>query len=315
MRHGLMICSLLLLTLCATACEEELPSAAMPDWDTVACFGITPPDGAWSTPAGPLQASDDAGATDVMAGDVETSDALEAGPTEDAQDTTDTLEDAVTDAVTDDITDAVELSDARANDTGPADAGPTDDSESTGKADDPDGRDGSAAEPTASDVDPCETAPGQCVGLPPAEFDLHDFQPQSCGYDAVYGLDLYKGRITVVGLMAAWCGFCQSQVQYMEQMRYELQTAGYDVEFLAINAWNALAQQEKLLNRCAFPLLQDQENIDVWTMMDGGKDDFYIYDREGNLAVYLGRTSEAWPGALALPEGYEKLRSAILSVE
>ncbi len=54
------------------------------------------------------------------------------------------------------------------------------------------------------DVDPCVSAPATCVGAAMPEWELFDFQPRSCGYKATYGLDLYKGHVTVVALLAAW---------------------------------------------------------------------------------------------------------------
>ena len=54
------------------------------------------------------------------------------------------------------------------------------------------------------DVDPCTSAPATCVGAAMPEWELYDFQPRSCGYRATYGLDLFKGHVTVVALLAAW---------------------------------------------------------------------------------------------------------------
>lgn len=60
-----------------------------------------------------------------------------------------------------------------------------------------------AAEP-AGPEDPCDGSPGTCVGEAAPQWALYDFQPQSCGYEAVYGLDTFKGRPTVAVLLAAW---------------------------------------------------------------------------------------------------------------
>ena len=45
----------------------------------------------------------------------------------------------------------------------------------------------------------------------------------------------------------------------MERMRLELKKDGLEdeVAFVAINAYHALDDQEKLIERCSFPLLQD----------------------------------------------------------
>jgi hypothetical protein len=52
-----------------------------------------------------------------------------------------------------------------------------------------------AADPSGEGSPP---AGGPVVGDPPAEFALRDFQPQSCGYEAVYGLDVLRGRVTLI---------------------------------------------------------------------------------------------------------------------
>ena len=38
----------------------------------------------------------------------------------------------------------------------------------------------------------------------PEDFALFDFQPQSCGFQATYGLSLYENHVTMVALLAAW---------------------------------------------------------------------------------------------------------------
>ena len=44
---------------------------------------------------------------------------------------------------------------------------------------------------------------GPAVGSPAPTWALTDFQPQSCGYGATYGLEAFHGRVTVVAL---WSG-------------------------------------------------------------------------------------------------------------
>jgi hypothetical protein len=42
------------------------------------------------------------------------------------------------------------------------------------------------------------------IGEAAPVFALTDFQPQSCGFGATYGLEAFKGKVTVVVLLAAW---------------------------------------------------------------------------------------------------------------
>ena len=68
----------------------------------------------------------------------------------------------------------------------------------------------------------CKGKPASCVGTPMLDWKLKDFQPQSCGYEKVYGNRAFRGKVTVVVLLAAWCGFCQAQTEKLERMRLEL---------------------------------------------------------------------------------------------
>ena len=42
------------------------------------------------------------------------------------------------------------------------------------------------------------------LGAQGPTFALADFQPQSCGYRADYGLPTFTGRVTVVAILAGW---------------------------------------------------------------------------------------------------------------
>lgn len=104
----------------------------------------------------------------------------------------------------------------------------------------------------------------------------------------------------------------------MEQMRLEIEAAGHDVQFVAINKADAVDDQAKLTVRCSYPLLQDVEEVDVWGVHhQGHKDDFYIYDRDGKLVDYLPVNGDAEgkrPVNLSTPDGYKTLKTAIVDV-
>ena len=79
---------------------------------------------------------------------------------------------------------------------------------------------------------------------------------------------------------------------------------------ITINKGDAEEFQEKLLEKCAFPQLQDGEDELVWNMMGGGKDDFYIYDANGELVEYLPFNGEIDTN-LSKEEGFAYLKNAI----
>jgi hypothetical protein len=63
-------------------------------------------------------------------------------------------------------------------------------------------------ESDAADSGPAEAdagAPPQPeIGEPAPDWTLYDFQPQSCGFTGHYGLDVFKGEVTVAVLLASW---------------------------------------------------------------------------------------------------------------
>jgi hypothetical protein len=42
---------------------------------------------------------------------------------------------------------------------------------------------------------------GPPVGEPPPQWALRDFQPQSCGYGATYGLEVFRGEVTLLAIL------------------------------------------------------------------------------------------------------------------
>ena len=95
-------------------------------------------------------------------------------------------------------------------------------------------------------------------------------------------------------------------------MRNQLLAAGLEVNFVSINKDDAADKQHKLIERCAFPLLQDLPEVGVWDLQDGGKDDFYIYDADGTLVQYLPYGGDVDLN-LNTAEGYDNLWNAILT--
>jgi len=96
-------------------------------------------------------------------------------------------------------------------------------------------------------------------------------------------------------------------------MRLELELAGETVQFLSVNMPSGLETQSSLAEKCSYPLFQDLEEVDMWGLMNGAKDDFYIYDTQGNLARYYAWGSEPELN-LSTDEGYAALKAGILGV-
>ena len=93
----------------------------------------------------------------------------------------------------------------------------------------------------------------------------------------------------------------------------ELEVAGHEVNFVSINKYDGVATQEEMVKHCAFPQLQDTEELDIWGQMGGGKDDFYIFDADGVLQTYF-RFYGPISTILSEPDDYQTVKQAILSV-
>jgi len=166
---------------------------------------------------------------------------------------------------------------------------------------------GGGAGGSAAQFEPTE------VGAPLPVYQLQDFQPRSCGFGATYGLQVAEQDVVVVALLAGWCSYCQSQAFYLEEMRQELQAAGHAVRFYAVNKRDAVDAQNNLTERCAFPLLQDLPEVNVWDRHHAGlKDDIYVYGSDGTLSALL-RMSDTVNTNLSTGVGYQTVKSAIAS--
>lgn len=97
-------------------------------------------------------------------------------------------------------------------------------------------------------------------------------------------------------------------------MRQELEGSGYNVNVVAINIVRAETSQSSLSSRCSFDLLQDVASVNVWSLMGGGKDDFFIYRQEATLAPsgYLPLGGPVYTN-LSSTEGYANVYNAIVA--
>lgn len=100
-------------------------------------------------------------------------------------------------------------------------------------------------------------------------------------------------------------------------MRLEFRRDGYDVQFVTVNMWDAVANQHSLYEKCSFPIFQDVSipaSDNVWNKHVGKKDDMYIYDRNGILAKVFPYASEEFNTNMSTPEGYAFVKNSIIEV-
>ncbi|KAG8194047.1 hypothetical protein JTE90_028389 [Oedothorax gibbosus] len=81
-----------------------------------------------------------------------------------------------------------------------------------------------------------------------------------------------------------------AQASSLESLRKHFRTYGMtDLRFMIVNSNLQHAQQivHELQNRVSFDVHQDTKENNVWGLLEGGKDDIYVYDRCGRLAYYI----------------------------
>uniref|UniRef100_A0A2K5IMY6 Selenoprotein P n=1 Tax=Colobus angolensis palliatus TaxID=336983 RepID=A0A2K5IMY6_COLAP len=105
-----------------------------------------------------------------------------------------------------------------------------------------------------------------------------------------------KGSVTVVALLQANYSFYVFLPKYfrLEDLRVKLEKEGYsNISYIVVNhqGISSRLKYPHLKNKVSehIPVYQQEENqTDVWTLLNGSKDDFLIYDRCGLLVYHLG---------------------------
>uniref|UniRef100_A0A8D1VAU7 Selenoprotein P n=1 Tax=Sus scrofa TaxID=9823 RepID=A0A8D1VAU7_PIG len=102
------------------------------------------------------------------------------------------------------------------------------------------------------------------------------------------------GSVTVVALLQASCYLCILQASRLEDLRVKLEKEGYsNISYIVVNHQGIASQLKYVYLKSKvsehIPVYQQEENqTDVWTLLNGNKDDFLIYDRCGLLVYHLG---------------------------
>ena len=90
------------------------------------------------------------------------------------------------------------------------------------------------------------------------------------------------GNVTLVTLINASYRFGLKQASSLENMLRFLRKSGLkDINFIVINSKDLDSKQKfrELSQKVSFSLYQESEEELVWNVLDGGKDDMFIYDR------------------------------------
>lgn len=167
---------------------------------------------------------------------------------------------------------------------------------------------------SGTDPNACKTP--ACIGDMGPLWELHDYQPLSCGYGKDYGFADFIGKPVMVVFLAGWCPYCRGQAEALEKMRLELSQAGHRFNVAIINmaSANTVAYRKMLLDRTMIPLFQDNDFADLETRHSANKDDMFIYDSRGILQDTFLHGKDSRPSNLSTPEGFNAVKEAFLKV-
>uniref|UniRef100_A0A4X2JVP5 Selenoprotein P N-terminal domain-containing protein n=1 Tax=Vombatus ursinus TaxID=29139 RepID=A0A4X2JVP5_VOMUR len=102
------------------------------------------------------------------------------------------------------------------------------------------------------------------------------------------------GRVTVVALLQARYHWKYVAAYLLEDLRMKLESEGFSsISYIVVNHQGNPSQLnfKQLKDKVSenITVYQQEENQkDVWTTLNGNKDDFLIYDRCGRLVYHLG---------------------------
>lgn len=102
------------------------------------------------------------------------------------------------------------------------------------------------------------------------------------------------GKVTVVALLQASWHFCLRQGASLKHLQEKLENNGFEnISYMVVNhQGNSSRESYKLLKSSVksekIPVFQQEVNQpDVWKLLQGKKDDFFIYDSCGKLTYHL----------------------------
>ncbi|CAG2105446.1 unnamed protein product [Medioppia subpectinata] len=98
------------------------------------------------------------------------------------------------------------------------------------------------------------------------------------------------GNVTLVTLIDVSYRFGLKQASSLENMLRFLKKSGLkDIHFILINSKDIDAKQKlkDVTQKVSFGVYQENESDLIWSALDGGKDDMFIYDRCGLLTYYI----------------------------
>ncbi|CAL1545002.1 unnamed protein product [Lymnaea stagnalis] len=101
-----------------------------------------------------------------------------------------------------------------------------------------------------------------------------------------------SGKVVLVALMKGYCSYCVNQATRLEALKNRLASQGFnDIAMIIVNGGEPISR-ERIANlqqaTTSLPVIQDTEqHVMFRDVFAGNKDDFIVYDRCGQRAVFI----------------------------
>lgn len=89
---------------------------------------------------------------------------------------------------------------------------------------------------------------------------------------------------------------------------------GRSAHFVGLNVPYAVPYQDRLVQRCGFPLFQSTFVVEAFELHQANKDDLLIYDADGRLAHYLSIRGELMIN-MSTPAGYDNVKTLVMDLQ
>jgi hypothetical protein len=164
------------------------------------------------------------------------------------------------------------------------------------------------------EAESCPRGAASCPGASELSWQLPDVQPVSPRYGQTYGLEAFRGRVTVLLMIDTLCGNCGPTAVKMDQMSRELRAEGHDIVVVGLLKPSVPGDVAAIVKDLSYPVFHDNAATDAWTQQGAGESDMFVYGPSGQLIDHLGVDSGRTVH-VALPPGYTYVKATLAAID
>tara|TARA_B100000683_G_scaffold250002_1_gene264716 strand:- start:151 stop:831 length:681 start_codon:yes stop_codon:yes gene_type:complete len=139
---------------------------------------------------------------------------------------------------------------------------------------------------------------------------LEDRNPNSIYFEERKGPEDFQDQVSIWYFVHASCPYCRSQFERLNQMSQEVSIHQPSPQFLAVNATAHEDAMEALAEQGSLPILQDEEDVDLWGQWQINYRDVVVVDANLKPIARINLTKNS----LDDEPVYDALKSLIVDV-